>query len=64
MAVLKVESGRDDEERELEFELAYQGTLTYEQRLARMLEESERILAALIANGKRTPSAIIKRPLR
>jgi len=64
MAVLKVESGREDEERELEFELAYQKTLTFEQRLAWMLEESERILATLIANGKRTPSAIVKRPLR
>jgi hypothetical protein len=64
MATLKIERERDDDERELDFELAYQRTLTYEQRLAWMLEESDHILATLIANGKRTPSAIAKRPLR
>ncbi|MCK9460888.1 MAG: hypothetical protein M0R80_14715 [Proteobacteria bacterium] len=64
MATLKIERGTEDDGRELEFELAFQRTLSFERRLAWMLEESDHILATLIANGKRTPSAIVKRPLR
>jgi hypothetical protein len=54
----------DDEERELDFEIDYLLSLTFEQRMTMMLEESDRIASTLIENGQREPAAVVKRPCR
>jgi hypothetical protein len=62
--ILKLE--RDDEERELEFELAYQATLTTQQRFEMMFRQS-RLMAEALArhegrtDGPRRPTEITKR---
>ncbi len=62
--ILKLD--RDDEDRELEFELAYQRTLTTQQRFDMMFRRS-RLMAEALArherrtNGPRKPAEIIKR---
>ncbi len=58
--VLKIE--RDDEEQELEFELAYQRTLTTQQRFELMFHKSREIAEMLLRHGYRKPFEIIKRP--
>lgn len=58
--VLKLD--RDDEERELEFELAYQRSLTTEERFRMMFQKSREIAEMLIRHGHRKPFEIIKRP--
>jgi hypothetical protein len=60
MAILKLRE--DDEERELDFEIEYQLSLSFEQRLAMMLVESDRIAWTLIQSGQREPTALVKRP--
>ena len=57
--VLKMDS--DDEEKELEFELAYQHTLTTQQRFELMFRKSREIAEALLRHGYRKPFEIIKR---
>jgi hypothetical protein len=60
MAVLKLD--RDDEDREMEFELDYQMSLTFEQRY-RMMEEASRYLITMLEkHEERKPFEIIKRP--
>ena len=59
MAILKLKE--HDEERELDFEIEHLASLSFEHRLRMMLDESERILRALIANGQREPTEIVKR---
>ncbi len=59
MVVLKLDV--DDEERERAFEIDYLLSLTSEQRLRLMLDESDRIARALIENGQREPVAVVKR---
>ena len=57
--ILKLET--DDEERELEFELDYQLSLTTQQRFEMMFEKSRIIKQLLLENGHRKPFEIIKR---
>ena len=57
--VLKLES--DDEEKELEFELAYQRTLTTQQRFELMFRKSREIAEMLLRHGHRKPFEIVKR---
>ena len=55
---------KDDEERELDFELDYQISLTAEERFQMMFQKSRELKEALIRYGHRRPSQIIKRPRR
>lgn len=51
----------DDEEKELEFELDYLSSLTFEERLKMMREKSREMLKQMIEHGHRRPFEIIKR---
>ena len=53
---------QDDPERELQFELDFQATLTAAQRLEMMRRRSRVVLETLIRHGHRKPVEIIKRP--
>jgi hypothetical protein len=57
--VLKL--SEDDEEKELEFELNYLASLTFEERLKMMREKSREMLRQLVEHGHRSPFEIIKR---
>ncbi len=59
--ILKVENHSDSEERELEFELAYQRNLTTQQRFELMFRKSLEIMEVLLRHGYRKPFEIIKR---
>jgi hypothetical protein len=50
-----------DESQELEFELEYQGSLSFEERLNMMREKSEKMLRQMVELGYRKPFEIIKR---
>ena len=52
----------DDEERELEFELDYQLSLTPEQRFRMMFRRSYELRQALQGHDRREAAQIIKRP--
>jgi hypothetical protein len=52
---------RDDEEKELEFELDYLSSLTFEERLQMMREKSREMLKQMIDYGHRRSFEIIKR---
>jgi len=58
--ILKLSS--DDEEKELEFELDYLSSLTFEERLKMMREKSREMLKQMIEHGHRRAVEIIKRP--
>ena len=60
--VLKLD--RDDEDQELEFELAYQRSLTTEERFRMMFQKSREIAEMLIRHGHRKPVETVKRPCR
>ena len=51
----------DDQDRELEFEIEYQLSLTVEQRFRMMFQKSREIAEMLVSNGHRKPFEIIKR---
>jgi len=51
----------DDEEKELEFELDYLSSLTFEERLQMMREKSREMLKQMIDHGHRRSFEIIKR---
>jgi hypothetical protein len=51
----------DDEEKELEFELNYLSSLTFEERLKMMREKSKEMLKQMIDHGHRRSFEIIKR---
>jgi len=51
----------DDEEKELEFELDYLSSLTFQERLKMMREKSREMLKQMIDHGHRKPFEIIKR---
>jgi hypothetical protein len=51
----------DDEEKELEFELNYLSSLTFEERLKMMREKSREMLKQMIDHGHRRSFEIIKR---
>jgi len=57
--VLKLAVG--DEEKELEFELDYLSSLTFEERLKMMREKSREMLKQMIDHGHRRSFEIIKR---
>lgn len=57
--ILKLE--KDDSERELEFELNYQLSLTTQQRFEMMFQKSKELAQMLLDNGHRKPFEIIKR---
>ena len=50
-----------DEERELEFELNYLASLTFEERLKMMREKSREMLKQMVEHGHRKPFEILKR---
>ena len=51
----------DDEEKELEFELNYLSSLTFEERLKMMRKKSREMLKQMIDHGYRRSFEIIKR---
>lgn len=51
----------DDEEKELEFEIDYQLSLSVEERFKMMFQRSQEIARMMIENGHREPFKIIKR---
>jgi hypothetical protein len=51
-----------DEERELEFELAYLRSLTFKERLTMMRRKSKEMLQQMVNLGYRRPFEIVKRP--
>ena len=53
--------GPDDDVDELELELAYQATLTVDQRFEMMIKSGETILRMLIDNGYKKPFEITQR---
>ena len=58
-SILKL--SRTDEERELEFELDYLASLTFEERLKMMRQKSREMLRQMIEHGHRRPFEVIKR---
>jgi hypothetical protein len=59
--ILKVAPGVPSEDDELDFELAYQRSLTTAQRFEMMLARSRQIAEELIRLGHRRPVEIVKR---
>lgn len=59
MPVLKLK--HDDENKELDFELNYQLSLSAKKRFDMMFEKSNMIKEMLIKSGNRKPTEIIKR---
>ena len=57
--ILKLDA--DDEDKKLEFELAYQRTLTTQQRFDLMFRKSREIAEVLLRHGHRKPLEIVKR---
>lgn len=53
---------RDDPERELDFEIDFQLSLTTRQRFDMMFSASKDLAERLIRNGYRKPVEIVKRP--
>jgi len=62
LMILKIKG--HDPQREYEFELDYQLSLTTEQRFQMMKRQSRYVLEALIRHGHRKPFEIVKRPCR
>jgi len=57
--ILKISS--HDEEKELDFEIEWQLSLSFEERFRMMLQASRLIMKSLVDNGHRKPFEIIKR---
>ena len=58
-SILKL--SQPDEEGELEFELNYLASLTFEERFQMMRQKSREMLRQLVEHGHRRPFEIIKR---
>jgi hypothetical protein len=58
-SVLKLSQG--DEAKELEFELDYLASLTFEERLQMMRQKSKEMLRQMIEHGHRRSFEVIKR---
>ncbi len=56
-----LKSDMDDDERELDFELDYQLSLSVEERFRMMFQRLREIAEMLIRNGHRKPVEIVKR---
>jgi hypothetical protein len=50
-----------DELKELEFELSYLASLTFEERLKMMRQKSREMLRQMIEHGHRRPFEVVKR---
>ena len=61
-AILKLSKAEEDEERELEFELAFLRSLTTDQRFELMFARSRQMAESLRAHGHGEPPSILKRP--
>ena len=61
-SLLKLSEAEQDENRELEFELAFQGSLTVAQRFELMLARSRQMAEFLRAHGHGEASSTLKRP--
>ncbi len=59
MPVLKIKN--DSPDKELEFELEYQGSLTTHERLEMMFTMSRQLKELLLSYGHRKPIEVIKR---
>jgi len=59
MAILKLD--KDDEDKEIEFELDYLTSLTTSQRFEMMFTKTREMLRLLKKDGRRTTTEIIKR---
>ncbi|MCL4820684.1 MAG: hypothetical protein KJ067_16200 [Vicinamibacteria bacterium] len=59
--VFKSSAESQDEDREVDFELAWQRKLTTAQRFEMMLARSRQIAQDLIRRGHREPAQIVKR---
>lgn len=51
----------DDPERELDFELVYQRSLTTQERFTLMFRKSRELADSLVRHGHRKPLAVVKR---
>jgi hypothetical protein len=58
-SILKL--SEDNESRELEFELEYLSSLSFEERLMMMRKKSKEMLKQLVERGYRKPFEIVKR---
>lgn len=58
--VLKIEKNAEHEADELDFELAYQRTLTTQQRFELMFRKSREIMEVMLRHGHRKPFEIIE----
>jgi hypothetical protein len=58
-SILKL--SQDDEEKELEFELNYLASLTFEERFKMMKKKSREMLRQMVEHGQRKPFEILKR---
>ena len=58
-SILKL--SQSDEEKELEFELNYLASLTFEERLRMMRQKSREMLRQMVEHGHRRPFEIVKR---
>jgi len=61
MAILKLDPHKDDEDKEIEFELDYLTSLTTSQRFEMMFTKTREMLRLLKKDGHRTTTEIIKR---
>lgn len=59
--VLKLDPDAPSDDRELDFELAYQGGLTTAERFAMMFRKSRQIMEEMLRRGHRRPSEVVKR---
>jgi hypothetical protein len=60
--VLKLDPDAPSEDREMEFELAYQSGLTTPERFEMMFRKSRQIMEELLRRGHRRPFEVVKRP--
>jgi hypothetical protein len=60
--VLKLDPLAPSEDREMEFELAYQRGLTTPERFEMMFRKSRQIMEELLRRGHRRPFEVVKRP--
>ena len=58
-SILKL--SQPDEERELEFDLDFLASLTFEERLKMMREKSREMLRQMVEHGHRRPFEVVKR---
>ncbi len=58
-SILKL--SQSDEERELEFELNYLASLSFDERLKMMRQKSREMLRQMVEHGHRRPFEIVKR---